>query len=75
MGYAPDSWDALGRSLSGSFPEALLVEAGLQQPRAEGKGAYDRFRNRLLFVLRDDRGPADRIRRPGPRRRVRSPST
>ena len=56
LGYAPDSWDALGRSLSGAYPEALLIEAGLLQPRAEGKGAYDRFRNRLLFVLRDDRG-------------------
>ncbi|MGH9369309.1 MAG: DNA primase [Thermoanaerobaculia bacterium] len=56
LGYAPDSWDALGRALSGAFPEPLLVEAGLLQPRAEGKGAYDRFRNRLLFVLRDDRG-------------------
>src|SRR5262245_60079664 len=33
MGYAPDSWDALGRALSGAFPEALLVEAGLLQPR------------------------------------------
>ena len=56
LGYAPDSWDALARRLSGDFPEALLVEAGLLQPRAEAKGAYDRFRNRLLFVLRDDRG-------------------
>ena len=56
LGYAPDSWDALSRHLSGAYPEALLVEAGLLQPRAEGKGAYDRFRNRLLFVLRDDRG-------------------
>jgi len=56
LGYAPDSWDALGRSLSGAFPESLLIEAGLLQPRPEGRGAYDRFRNRLLFVLRDDRG-------------------
>ena len=58
LGYAPDSWDALARRLSGDFPEALLVEAGLLQPRADTKGAYDRFRNRLLFVLRDDRGRA-----------------
>ena len=56
MGYAPDSWDALARSLSPAFPEELLIEAGLLQPRPEGRGAYDRFRNRLLFVLRDDRG-------------------
>lgn len=56
LGFAPDSWDALGRGLSGAYPEALLVEAGLAQPRPEGRGAYDRFRNRLLFVLRNDRG-------------------
>lgn len=57
LGYAPDSWDALGRALAGAFPESLLVEAGLLQPReGSGRGAYDRFRNRLLFVLRDDRG-------------------
>ena len=57
LGYAPDSWDALARALQPAFPESLLVEAGLLQPRQEGKtGAYDRFRDRLLFVLRDDRG-------------------
>lgn len=56
MGYAPDSWDALSRALSPAFPESLLVEAGLAQPRQEGKGSYDRFRDRLLFTVRDDRG-------------------
>ena len=56
LGYAPDSWDSLQRALSPAFPESLLVEAGLLQPRPEGKGAYDRFRDRLIFVVRDDRG-------------------
>ncbi len=56
LGYAPDSWDALQRALSPAFPESLLVEAGLLQPRQEGKGSYDRFRDRLIFVVRDDRG-------------------
>jgi DNA primase len=55
LGYAPDSWDALGRALS-AFGEPLLIEAGLLQPRAEGKGAYDRFRDRLIFVVKDERG-------------------
>jgi DNA primase len=55
LGYAPDSWDALGRALS-SFGEPLLIEAGLLQPRTEGKGAYDRFRDRLIFVVKDERG-------------------
>jgi len=56
LGEAPDSWDGLARALSGGYPEALLIEAGLLQPGQEGKRAYDRFRDRLLFVLRDDRG-------------------
>lgn len=56
LGYAPDAWDALSRAIGPAFPESLLREAGLLQPRTEGRGSYDRFRNRLLFVLRDERG-------------------
>jgi DNA primase len=57
LGYAPDSWDALSRALLPAFPESLLIEAGLLQPRQEGKsGSYDRFRDRLIFVVRDERG-------------------
>ena len=58
LGHAPDSWDSLGKALTAAFPEDLLVEAGLLQPRSEGKGAYDRFRDRLIFVVRDERGRA-----------------
>jgi len=58
LGHAPDAWDSIGRALSPAFPESLLIEAGLLQPRAETKGAYDRFRDRLLFVVRDERGRA-----------------
>jgi DNA primase len=57
LGFAPDSWDSLSRALLPVYPESLLVEAGLLQPRQDGKpGSYDRFRDRLLFVLRDERG-------------------
>jgi DNA primase len=57
LGYAPDAWEALSRALLPAFSESLLVEAGLLQPRQEGRsGAYDRFRDRLLFVVRDERG-------------------
>jgi DNA primase len=56
LGHAPDAWDQLGKMLSGAFPEDLLIEAGLLQARAEGKGSYDRFRDRLLFVVKDERG-------------------
>ena len=56
LGHAPDAWDSISKALGGAHTEDLLVEAGLLQPRAEGKGAYDRFRDRLLFVVRDERG-------------------
>jgi DNA primase len=55
LGYAPDSWDGLKRHLSGlGFEEADLLAAGLL---VEGeRGPYDRFRGRLTFPIRDDRG-------------------
>lgn len=55
LGHAPDAWDSIARALT-SYGEATLIEAGLLQPGQDGKRAYDRFRDRLLFVLRDDRG-------------------
>ena len=56
LGYAPPGWETLAKGLGGNWPEAVLVEAGLMQSRPEGRGAYDRFRNRLLFTIRDERG-------------------
>ena len=61
IGYAPESWDALTRQ----FPEAggqrrHAIDAGLLIEReagdARGSGAYDRFRNRVMFPIRDTRG-------------------
>ena len=56
VGYAPAGWETLANGLGGAWPEALLVDAGLLQPRSEGRGSYDRFRNRLVFTIRDERG-------------------
>lgn len=56
VGYAPAGWESLAKGLGGSWPESVLVEAGLLQPRSEGRGSYDRFRNRLVFTIRDERG-------------------
>jgi len=56
IGFAPESWDALTRQ----FPEAdgqrqHALDAGLLIER-DGGGAYDRFRNRVMFPIRDTRG-------------------
>lgn len=55
LGYSPESWDALKLHLTErSFSEADLLAAGLL---VEGeRGPYDRFRNRLMFPIRDERG-------------------
>lgn len=55
LGYAPDGWRALlDHLLARGFTEGELVEAGLA---IEGdRGAYDRFRHRLIFPTRDVRG-------------------
>ena len=55
LGYAPNSWEALTRHLEGrGFEHAEVVDARLA---VEGeRGAYDRFRHRLMYPIRDDRG-------------------
>ncbi len=54
LGYAPDSWDALGRAAAKSeIPPQLLVAAGLTKKRQDSETAYAAFRNRLIFPIRD----------------------
>jgi DNA primase len=52
IGFAPDSWDSLTRFFDNPLH---AIEAGLLIPKDEGK-AYDRFRNRVMFPIRDTRG-------------------
>lgn len=56
LGFAPEGWDFLARTLASSFTPDILIEAGLLQPGAEGKRPYDRQRDRLVFPIRDERG-------------------
>ncbi|MFT4046679.1 MAG: DNA primase [Solimonas sp.] len=53
IGYAPDSWDALTRFL---HETQHALTAGLLIEREGRDGAYDRFRNRVMFPIRDTRG-------------------
>ena len=58
LGYAPDSWRALLEALGAEgFTTPELLAAGLIK-EAEGKPGtyYDRFRNRLMFPIRDASG-------------------
>jgi DNA primase len=57
LGYAPEGWDALLSFMrSEKVTEDALVTAGLAIPRENRAGAYDRFRGRLLFPIRDLQG-------------------
>ncbi|MCO5228661.1 MAG: DNA primase [Thermomicrobiales bacterium] len=57
LGFAPDSWDLLLNFLaSRNIPAELAAEAGLATERDGGGGYYDRFRNRLMFPIRDGDG-------------------
>lgn len=56
MGYAPDAWDTLLRALgTDERRKGQLLEAGLTIRNEKGR-VYDRFRDRIMFPIRDPRG-------------------
>ncbi len=55
IGYAPPGWENLRRQL-GDVDEQTLLRAGLVVRREGASGAYDRFRERIMFPIRDARG-------------------
>jgi DNA primase len=55
LGYAPEGW----RSLASVFPnyeEPLLAESGLVIVNEEDSKRYDRFRDRVMFPIRNIKG-------------------
>jgi DNA primase len=62
LGYAPDSWNSLLNRFGAQDEERRrLLQAGLIIERdtrggERGAGFYDRFRDRLMFPIRDSRG-------------------
>jgi DNA primase len=55
LGYAPEGW----RTLAGVFPDysdPLLEESGLVIVHAEEDKRYDRFRDRVMFPIRNVKG-------------------
>jgi DNA primase len=57
IGYAPDGWESLRKyCMSKGVKADLLRKAGLSIPSEKGKGDYDRFRNRIMFPIYNERG-------------------
>ncbi|NRA40994.1 MAG: DNA primase [Pseudomonadales bacterium] len=59
IGFAPDGWDNFLRSVDdhqSARTQQQLDQAGLCVVKAENQKCYDRFRDRLMFPIRDSRG-------------------
>jgi len=56
IGFAPPGWSTALEYLTGKgFTQQEILEAGMASERESG-GLHDRFRNRIQFPIRDDRG-------------------
>ncbi len=54
LGYAPDSWEWLVQNaMNAGKPADMLETVGLIAKRDGGRGYYDRFRDRVIFPIRD----------------------
>ena len=58
LGWAPGGWDTMARQLAAkrNVSAQELMDVGLASPRQRGGGVYDRFRERVLFPIRDANG-------------------
>ncbi|MFT0211789.1 DNA primase [Pseudomonas sp. F1_0610] len=57
LGFAPAGWDNLSLHLGGdSLTQKHLVDAGLLVENPDTGKRYDRFRERIIFPIRDTRG-------------------
>ena len=54
IGYAPEGWDTLVKYLTkNKVPLPLAEKIGLVVKRNSGEGYYDRFRNRIMFPIKN----------------------
>ena len=56
LGFAPGGWDNLMTALADDTADEDVITAGLIVDRPEEKKRYDRFRDRVMFPIRDIRG-------------------
>ncbi len=56
LGYAPDSWDALGNYLKSKGATIAQIERSGLVVKKDAGGYYDRFRGRVIFPVMDAQG-------------------
>lgn len=57
LGYSPPGWDGLSTALQQTGVQtAELIQTGLALEKKQGTGIYDRFRDRIMFPIRQTRG-------------------
>ncbi|WP_137822878.1 DNA primase [Pseudomonas sp. D(2018)] len=57
LGFSPPGWDNLLKHMGGdSLQQKHMIDAGLLIENAETGKRYDRFRDRVMFPIRDSRG-------------------
>lgn len=57
LGFAPPGWDNLYKHLSSdTLQQKVMIDAGLLIENNETGKRYDRFRDRVMFPIRDARG-------------------
>lgn len=56
LGYAPNSWDALGNHLKSKGASTGQIERSGLVVKKDAGGYYDRFRGRLIFPVLDAQG-------------------
>ncbi|MDA1299153.1 MAG: DNA primase [Proteobacteria bacterium] len=57
LGFAPPGWDNLDKALATSnFDRDLLIASGMLIVNEQEDRSYDRFRDRIMFPIRDLRG-------------------
>ena len=60
LGWAPEGWDQMIKMLQSrrNVDVGDLAEVGLTSSRPNSRGAYDKFRSRIIFPIRDASGAA-----------------
>jgi DNA primase len=57
LGFAPPGWDNLHKHLGNdTLLQKAMIDAGLLVENADSGKRYDRFRDRIMFPIRDSRG-------------------